>query len=371
MESNIPDVPGPSVQGNFPTQGTVVVAQPVRRRPVWLFFVFGGLLCMLAVSMLMNLVFMASSSASAMSGANRLDEKVVSHRGEENLGAGAKIAIITIDGAILRSEGHVKHQIDRAREDEDVKAIVLRINSPGGTVTASDYLYHHLVELRKERNIPIVVSMGGICASGGYYIAMAVGDREKVIFAEPTTWTGSIGVIIPHYNFSGLMKEYGIEDDSISSHPLKETGSATKEMSPEQRAILQELVQLSFEGFKDIVKQGRPELDDQTKDEDGLTDLDKVATGQVFTAAQAEQRGLVDEIGFIEKAIDRAIELAGLDADEVQVVRYERPPSLLGSLLGAEARGKQPDLTALLELTTPRAYYLYSVAPALVSSGGQ
>ena len=317
MESDVPGVQGSGVQGPAPTQGTAVLARPVQRRPLWLFFVFGGLLCMLAVSMLGNLVFLALNSSSAADEASRLDERVISHRGETNSGADAKIAIITIDGAILRSEGHVKHQIDRVRDDENVKAVVLRINSPGGTVTASDYLYHHLVELRKEKNIPIVVSMGGICASGGYYIAMAVGDGEKLIYAEPTTWTGSIGVIIPHYNFSGLMKEYGIEDDSIASHPLKETGSATKDMSPEQRAVLEELVQVSFEGFKDIVKKGRPNLDDETKDEDGLTDLDKVATGQVFTARQAKGRGLVDEIGFIEKAIDRAIELSGLSVGEI------------------------------------------------------
>ncbi|MCH8923990.1 MAG: signal peptide peptidase SppA, partial [Planctomycetes bacterium] len=254
--------------------------------------------------MLINLLLIASNRSSGVDGASQLDERVVSHRDKPNLGADSKIAIITIDGAILSAEGHVKHQIDRVRQDKNVKAVVLRINSPGGTVTASDYLYHHLVELRKEKDIPIVVSMGGVCASGGYYIAMAVGDGEKVIYAEPTTWTGSIGVIIPHYNISGLMKKYGVEDDSIASHPLKETGSMTKEMSPEQRAILQELVQISFEGFKDIVKQGRPKLDDTQQDADGLTDMDKVATGQVFTAEQAVDRGLVDEIGFIEKAID-------------------------------------------------------------------
>jgi protease-4 len=321
--------------------------------------------------MFVNLVFFSLNSSAAMDDADRLNEQVISHRGEKNPAADAKIAIITINGAILSAEGHVKHQIDRVRKDKSVKAIVLRINSPGGTVTASDYLFHHLVKLRDERSIPIVVSMGGICASGGYYIAMATGDGENTIFAEPTTWTGSIGVIIPHYNFSGLLKEYGIEDDSIASHPLKETGSATKDMSPEQRAVLEELVRVSFEGFKDIVKQGRPKLDDETKDDDGLTDLDKVATGQVFTASQAKERGLVDEIGFIEMAIDRAIELSGLTAGDVQVVRYDRPPSLFGGMLGAEAQARQPDLTALLELTTPRAYYLYSVAPALVRHGGE
>jgi protease-4 len=130
--------------------------------------------------------------------------------------AAKKLAIIDISGPIMEAEdGFVKRQIDLVREDKDVVAVVARIDSPGGTVTGSDYIYHHLRDLVEERKLPLVVSMGGVCASGGYYAAMAVGDQANSIFAEPTTWTGSIGVIIPHFDLSGSLSALQIEDDSI------------------------------------------------------------------------------------------------------------------------------------------------------------
>ena len=124
--------------------------------------------------------------------------------------------------------------------------VVLRVDSPGGTVTGSDYLYHHIKQLREELELPMVVSMGSLCASGGYYIAMAVGQGEDLIFAEPTTWTGSIGVVIPHYDLAGLLASWNVEDDSIASHPLKLLGSPTREMTAEDREILQQLVDDHF-----------------------------------------------------------------------------------------------------------------------------
>ena len=104
------------------------------------------------------------------------------------------MAIITVSGVIVDGDGYVKKQIERVRQDEDVKAIVLRVNTPGGTVTGSDYILHHLNRLRAERKLPLVVSMGSVAASGGYYVSMAVGDQPQSIYAEPTTTTGSIGV---------------------------------------------------------------------------------------------------------------------------------------------------------------------------------
>ena len=95
---------------------------------------------------------------------------------------------------------------------------------PGGTVTGSDYLYHHVRDLAADRELPLVVSMGSICASGGYYMAMAVGDQQDAIFAEPTTWTGSIGVVIPHYDFSGLLERFDVKDDSIASAQVQTDG---------------------------------------------------------------------------------------------------------------------------------------------------
>ena len=179
-----------------------------------------------------------------------------------------KIAIITVEGTILGDEGFVKKQIDQVRDDDHVKAVVLRVDSPGGTVTGSDYIYHHLKKLAEDKQIPLVVSMGSIAASGGYYVAMAVGDTENTIFAEPTTWTGSIGVIIPHYDISGLLEKWDVKDDSIASNPLKMMGSPTRKfpepIRAEEQQILQGLVDSSFDGFKEIVLASRPALREQS-----------------------------------------------------------------------------------------------------------
>jgi len=274
-----------------------------------------------------------------------------------------KIAIISLEGTILSGEGPTRRQIERAARDDDVKAVVLRVNSPGGTITGSDYLYHHLNELRKSYGKPIVVSMGGIAASGGYYVAMAVGETPDTIFAEPTTWTGSIGVIIPHYNASDLLGEWGVQEDSIASHRLKNMGSLARKMTDEEREIFQVLVDEGFDRFKDIVKAGRPHFQE---DSDAL---DELATGQVYTAEQAKANGLVDEIGFLEDAIDRAIALAGVVPDDVQVVRYRSQLTLASLLFGRAAHRRDLGLAELLDITAPRAYYLCTRMPPLLQSG--
>jgi protease-4 len=272
-----------------------------------------------------------------------------------------KVAIISIEGVIMEGDGFVKQQIDRIREDENVKAIVVRVDSPGGTVTGSDYIYHHLKKLREEKgNIPLVVSMGSMAASGGYYVSMAVEDQENSIYAEPTTTTGSIGVIIPHYDLSGLLKEVHVKDDSIASHERKQMLSMTREINPEHRALIQAYVDESFGRFKNIVKSGRPIFQ---KDEEAL---DQLATGEIFSADQALKHGLVDKIGFVEDAVDRALELAKLSKDSTRVVKFKKPAALLD--LGAVAQAHQmpaSSLGGLLEMSTPRAYYLFSAFPTL------
>jgi protease-4 len=227
--------------------------------------------------------------------------------------ASNKIAIVEIRGAIMGGEGFARHQLDQVKADESVRAIVLRIDSPGGTVSGSDELHYRLKKLASERNLPVVVSMGSIAASGGYYVAMANGGQDDTIFAEPSTITGSIGVIIPHFDFSQLLKRFDVTDDSITSGPLKEMLSVTKNRSPElakkERGIVQNLVDEMFTRFKDIVRKGRPKLDDKT--------IEAVTTGQVFTANQAITFGLIDKIGFLEDAIARAVVLADLQEDSV------------------------------------------------------
>lgn len=301
----------------------------------------------------------------------RIEERFVSHS-ETAL---PKVAIITIEGTIMHSDGFAKWQIDQAAKDPDVKAVVVRVDSPGGTVTGSDYLYHHLKMLREGessgRKVPLVVSMGGIAASGGYYLSMAAGDVPDTVFAERTTWTGSIGVIIPHFTVADLLESWKIEDDSIVSGPYKELGSPTQKLSPEmakkERAILQGLVDQTFDQFKEVVAEARPQLANNKEA------FATATTGQVFTAKQALDLGLVDKLGFLEDAVDRAIELAKLDPRNVRVVKYVKPEGIFNSALfgptsSAESLLSELKLSALADWATPRAYLLFTWLPAMVAN---
>lgn len=297
------------------------------------------------------------------------------HSGSTNATTTDKIAIITISGAIMDGDGFAQQQIEKIKKDDHIKGVVLRIDSPGGSVSASDYIYHHLKELRvaklkklkektpdEKHEFPMIVSMGSMAASGGYYIAMAVGDQPQSIYAEPTTTTGSIGVLIPHYDISGLLEKYDIKDDTIATHPRKTMLSMTKEMTPEERELVRDYINESFSRFKDIIKEGRPHF---KKDESALNEL---ATGEIFSAQQAKKSGLVDEIGFIEAAIDRTIELAKLDKEKVRVVKYENPNTLFGMQLAQAKSTNATALEALMELATPKAYYMCTSLPPLMRS---
>jgi protease-4 len=317
---------------------------------------YGRFLWIALAIAVMVIIGQSASYHSYFSPAGEPQEKF--HSLSEN--AAKKIAVIKVEGPIYDADGFVKKQIDRVREDDDVVAVVLRIDSPGGTVTASDYLYHQLVDLKRDRDLPMVVSMGGVCASGGYYMAMAVGDEQTdVIYAEPSTWTGSIGVVIPHFDFSGLLAEWKVKDDSIASHPYTLMGSATRDLSPEERKeerqLLKELVDESFDRFKEIVLTGRPKLKDDE------ANLEKATTGRIFSADQARELGLVDKIGFIDAAVERAAALANQSTSNLRCIYYEAPPTSLGMLLGADSQtppAAQLDLARVLELSAPRLLYL-------------
>jgi protease-4 len=355
MDERFPQSPAEHV---VPVQ---MVQEPPRRRPVpKIRGCLGFVLVLGALGGVLVLLLMAFSIGdfALTSADDGLEEKYhsLAKRGSD------KVAIISVEGTILEGDGFVKKQIDRVRKDDKVKAVVVRIDSPGGTVTGSDFILHHLNQLREERDLPMVVSMGGLAASGGYYVSMCVGDTPYSIFAEPTTWTGSIGVIIPHYNLAGLMERFDIEADSIASHRLKGMGSITKKMTEEERAIFQQLVDDAFTRFKDIIKSGRPKFREDSEA------LDKIATGQVFTTSQALDNGLVDKEGFIEAALDRAIELAGLDEDDTKAVKYKEPLSFSDLFIGAQSR-KRMDLARLLDIASPRAWFLYSALPAMTLDG--
>ena len=203
-----------------------------------------------------------------------------------------------------------KEELTKAAEDEDVKAIVLRINTPGGTVTTSDILYHEIQELKKTRNVPIIASIMDLGTSGGYYVAMAA-DR---IVAHPSSVTGSLGVIMLTLNASGLMEKIGVRADAVTSGPHKDMGSPFRTMTEQDRAIFQSVIDSFYARFLRVIEQGRPNLKPET--------IRQLADGRIYSATQAKDHGLVDVIGYLDDALELARKEA--EIEEARVVMYQR-----------------------------------------------
>ncbi len=232
-----------------------------------------------------------------------------------------KITIIPVKGIITAQPSKklfyetpsvvisVKKQLERARGDNDVKAVILEIDSPGGGITASDIIYKEILDFKEKTNKKIIVSMQDIAASGAYYIS-AHADK---IMSHPTTVTGSIGVIMPLINISNLVGKYGIEDTSIKSGDMKDIGSPLKKMSNEEREVLHNIVDEMYTRFLKIISEGRNMK---------IEDVRKLADGRIYTGRQALDNGLVDQLGYIEDAITVAKEMAGLK--EAKIIKYKK-----------------------------------------------
>jgi protease-4 len=244
----------------------------------------------------------------------------------ESVWATSKIALVDIDGVIQNTrstsllgtagENPVSlfaEKLDKAARDDDVRAIVVRINSPGGTVTASDLMYQELRRFRQRTGRPIIAAMLDIAASGGYYIACAA-DR---IYAQPTTVTGSIGVILLAPEFSGTMQKLGVTMNVIKSGEMKDSGSPFRTMSEDDRAMLQGLIDGMYARFLGVVGEARRNVSSDR--------LRELADGRVFLGPVAKAHGLVDEVGTLREAIDAAKRAAALEDTSVKVVEYSRP----------------------------------------------
>jgi protease-4 len=234
----------------------------------------------------------------------------------------AKVLLIEISGVISSQEkdglrpapsmiAGVKEQLTRAAKDENVKAVVLRLNTPGGTVTASDIIYHELKTFKANRKIPIVASIMDLGTSGGYYIAAAA----DTVLAHPSSVTGSIGVIMLTINARGLLEKVGVDATAVTSGPRKDMGSPFRTMTTEERAIFQGLIDSFYQRFLSVVQEGRPNLQ--------MDQIKKLADGRIYTGDQAKASGLVDEIGYLDDAVNLAKQKAGLT--EARVITYKRP----------------------------------------------
>lgn len=210
---------------------------------------------------------------------------------------GDKIAIVEIRGVIAQSSGIIE-EIHQHLEDASVKAIILRIDSPGGGVGPSQEIHREIIKGKEKKKI--VTSMGSVAASGGYYIACA----SDLIVANPGTITGSIGVLMEFTNIEELFKKIGIKGVVLKSGEHKDIGSPFREMTPEEKRIIQEVVDNVHQQFIKAVAEGR-KLD--------LSKVAKIADGRILTGEQAKQLGLVDQIGNLNDAIDATAKLVGIE----------------------------------------------------------
>ncbi len=234
---------------------------------------------------------------------------------------GERIAVLTIDGVIINPLPIIK-KIDRLSEDKSVKALVIRVDSPGGSVGASQEIYR-AIERFKEKGKPVVVSMGNIAASGGYYISAPA----DFIYANPGTITGSIGVIIQYIGYKELLSKIGIKAESIKTGKFKDTLSPFRDLTKEEKDYLKRVITDSYEQFIDAILKYR-------KDKITEEELRKIADGRVMTGLKAKEIGLVDEIGNLKDAIDKAAELAGVLKPRVFYV--EEKKSFLKKILGGD-----------------------------------
>lgn len=274
-----------------------------------------------------------------------------------------RIAVLTVDGVIQDNGGtnplfgavgydhqFFMNQLEMIKEDDSIKAVVLQVNSPGGGVVESAQIYDKIIEVQEEAGKPFYVSMGSMAASGGYYISA---PAEK-IFVNKETLTGSIGVIMESINYGELAEKYGIDFVTIKTGPYKDIMSPTRDMTKEERAMLQEMIDDSYESFVDIIEKGRGMTESEVK---------AIADGRIMNGRQAIEVGLADDYGYLEDVI--AAVRTDFDLNDAEVIEYGysqgfaslftmKTQSLLGGNVETQLIGK-----LLSDYNAPRMMYIY------------
>jgi protease-4 len=278
----------------------------------------------------------------------------------------AKIALLDVDGLMMNrrtggwlgpGENPVSlllEKLDKARNDGNVKAVILRINSPGGTVQASETMHQAVKRFRKKSGKPVIACITDVGASGAYYLACAA---EKII-CQPSSITGSIGVVVQTVSFAGTMKMLGISADAVTSGPLKVMGSPLKDLTDQERKVFQAMVDEFYDRFVEVVAEGRSGLSREK--------VRALADGRVYTGRQALELGLVDALGDLQPAVADAKKAAGIE--RAKVVMYHRPLGYRANVYSQPAAPRPAmqinllnlDGGELLFLRRPSFLYLWS-----------
>ncbi len=348
----------------------IIVQQPPRRGGFgWMLLalVLLGILGLVGVGVVISSMGMAGSFG-AGDGGRRFQEITV-QRAEGS----DKIVVIDVDGIITSApwaaDGRsmvdsIADQFRLAAKDVNVKAVVLKVDSPGGEVLASDEIARAVREFQEQHSKPVVAAMGGLAASGGYYVSAPC----QWIVANELTLTGSIGVIMQSLNYRGLMDKVGVQTKTFKSGRFKDMLSGSKrpeDVDPEEHKMVQDMVMETYSKFKSVVKTGRDRASSKNdgKGRSLAADWEAYADGRVLTGKNAYSLGFVDELGTFETALATAHRLSGLLA-KAQVVRYQEPFTL-GRLLGFSGRAEAKTLKIdvgidLPKLEAGRPYFLSS-----------
>jgi protease IV len=318
-------------------------------------YVVGGLVALFLLALTVGLVALVVAMGAREQGAPSAvyEEQYVSGRGT------SKIAVVPVEGTIASADSStgelqptvtpegLADALQQAEGDPNVAAVVLEVNSPGGGVTASDEMHQSIVDFKQRTGKPVVVSMGDTAASGGYYISTAA-DR---IVANETTLTGSLGVIFALTDFSGLADRYGVEQEVVKSGEFKDMGSSFRDLTPEEREILQSIVDESYDEFVSVIVEGRGLPEERVRE---------IADGRVYSGEQAKELGLVDSFGGLDEAAEISRNLASVE--EAAVVRYVESPTFFETLM-ARFAPQEPEAIQVMEAAgidlTPEPKYLY------------
>jgi protease IV len=329
----------------------------------WAALGIAGILFVISVFVNFLSSFAFSEMDSAFSDMFVADEGMMEEVLEEG-DAFSKIVVLTVNGTIqdtgstspfLDSAGYshrqFMEQLNYLKEDNSVKAVILRVNTPGGGVVESAEIHDKIVEIQEEMKKPVYVSMGSMAASGGYYISAPA----KKIYASPETMTGSLGVIMQGVNYSGLAEKYGVEFVTIKSGPYKDIMSGSREMTEKEREILQEMINNSYEGFVKVISEGRGMTVDEVK---------AIADGRIYDGRQALELNLIDGFGHLEDVIEVVKKDEKLK--DAQVIQYTENFGLnsLLSMGTQKMMGKDLEVAGLMKLlsqpNSPRLMYLYA-----------
>ena len=327
-----------------PMQPAEAVKEPARKGAGWRILL--GIMLALSIMANIALFFLLIGAVTIFTTGQRdtLTEELI-QKGPR----GNKIAIIKVEGIIDGLQAKSVHkQLKRAKQDRRVKGLIINVNSPGGTLSGSDQIYNEIRRYRNESGRPVVAFMQSMAASGGYYTSVAC---DKIV-AEQTTITGSIGVIFGHFVLQQLLEnKLGIQPVIITSGPKKGWLSMFKPFEEEQKQYVQDrLIDPAFERFVEVVDEGRTSLN--------ISEVKELADGGIYSAKEALKQKLIDDVGYLDKAIEVVKSLAGID--EAQVVEYRKPFSLTSLLTVRSNSILKFDRNMLYELSTPQLLYLWT-----------